>query len=294
MLCEIGTSYGFAALWMFFTASGLLSMVLLSGSLFYPYYMNPTYERWIYKSNPHFPSPLLVKKEIIQMCKGLVVATFCPAFTLFLSKWNYSNGYCSDTRSDAWPLWQQAIVIFVFSDFFEYAYHWIGHRFSFFWEVHRHHHKFYNPSPFAVIADEYLDQFVRTWPMIIIPLMIPTNMDLLFTIYTTLFYGYGVYLHWGYESSYLSTHNLIFNTSYHHYIHHAISVKNRPIFTGFFFKIWDQLFNSGNPNQCTCVECRPCRTLEEWNKEVKYDYSCLCSPKWWLTSNTAKMGEKYE
>eukprot|EP01037_Dinobryon_pediforme_P024406 gene24406-26193_t len=54
-----------------------------------------------------------------------------------------------------------------------------------------HHHRFYNPSPFAVIADEYLDQFVRTWPMVILPAITPINMDLLFVIFATLFYGYG-------------------------------------------------------------------------------------------------------
>jgi lathosterol oxidase len=294
MLCEIGTAYGFWALWAFFTASGFLSMVVLSGSLFYPYYMKPTYERWIYKSNPRFPSPLLVKKEIIQMSKGLVVATFCPAFTLFLSKWEWSNGYCSGTRGDAWPIWLQAAFIFFFTDLYEYLYHYMGHYLNFFWDIHRHHHKFYNPSPFAVIADEYIDQFVRTWPMIIIPALIPTNMDLLFLIYVTLFYAYGVYLHWGYESPLLSTHNPIFNTAYHHYIHHAVSAKNRPIFTGFFFKLWDQVFDTNNPNPCSCVDCRPKRTIEEWEKEKKYDYSCLLSPKWWLTSDTAVMGEKYE
>ena len=86
---------------------------------------------------------------------------------------------------------------------------------------------FYNPSPFAVIADEYLDQFVRTLPMVILPYVMPINMDLLFAIFATLFYAYGVYLHWGYESKYLTAHNPVFNTAYHHYMHHAVSAKNR-------------------------------------------------------------------
>ena len=84
----------------------------------------------------------------------------------------------------------QAIVIFGFTDFYEYAYHWCGHRFVYLWSIHRHHHLFFNPSPFAVIADEYLDQFVRTIPMILIPLILPINIDLLFAIFATLFYGY--------------------------------------------------------------------------------------------------------
>ena len=68
----------------------------------------------------------------------------------------------------------------------------------------------------------------------------------------------------------------------------------RPIYTGFFFKLWDQLFDTNSPNPCACVECRPKRTLEEWKNEKKYDYSVLLSPKWWFTSDTNIMGEKYE
>lgn len=237
MFCEIENATGFLVIWLVFTAIGLVSMLFLSGTIFYIYYVDPSFETWQYKSNPKFPSPFLVKKEIIHMCKGLSVATLCPAFTLTLSKLGWSYGYCGLDNKDAMPLYMQAILIFFFTDLYEYIYHAMGHAYSIFWSVHKHHHRFYNPSPFAVIADEYLDQFVRTWPMIILPLITPINMDLLFAIFALLFYGYGVYLHWGYETTLLSAHNPIFNTAYHHYVHHAISAKNRAIYTGFFFKL---------------------------------------------------------
>jgi lathosterol oxidase len=165
----------------------------------------------------------------------------------------------------------------------------MGHRFSFLWRIHRHHHMFYNPSPFAVIADEFLDQFVRTLPMIILPLLTPINMDLLFTIFASLFYGYGVYLHWGYESSIsiFSAHNLVFNTAYHHYTHHALSAKGRPIYTGFFFKGWDWLFGTTvGTDKCRCWECRPPRTRKLWEETIKPDYSVLLSLPWWLSSSS--------
>ena len=118
--------------------------------------------------------------------------------------------------------------------------------------------------------------------MVIIPLLMRTNMDLLFGVFVFLFYGYGVYLHWGYESKLLSAHNPIFNTSYHHYIHHAISARGRPIYTGFFFKIWDAIFNTKEEKPCSCVECRPARTKAEFEKVHKPDYSVLLSVSWWL------------
>jgi hypothetical protein len=53
----------------------------------------------------------------------------------------------------------------------------------------------------------------------------------------SLFYGYGTFLHWGYESTILDAHNPICNTAYQHYYHHAQSYINKPIYTGFFFKV---------------------------------------------------------
>ena len=44
------------------------------------------------------------------------------------------------------------------------------------WSRHRHHHVFSNPSLFAVIADDYLDQCVRAAPMLVLPALFPINM----------------------------------------------------------------------------------------------------------------------
>lgn len=289
MICEIGEQYGFMAVWAAFTISGWISMMILSGMVFYPLYYKPTFDTWVYKSNPKFPSPALVKKEIVHTTKGLVVATLVPAFAVKMSATGLYGfkGYCG-ISPDGGPFNLQSfviqlLVIFGFTEFFEYGYHWLGHRFDFFWDIHKHHHAFYNPSPFAVIADEWTDQFIRTWPLVIIPLLVPTNIDLLFGIFVSLFYGYGVYLHSGYELKGLGAHQPIFNTSYHHYTHHAISVKNRAIYTGFFIKLWDNIFKT-YIDRCTCVDCRPKRTEAEFKAIEKPDYSVLLCPSYWTKS----------
>ena len=51
------------------------------------------------------------------------------------------------------------------------------------------------------------------------------------------FYVYGIYLHWGFEADALPADHPIMNTSFQHYAHHAISIKNRPYHTGFYFKV---------------------------------------------------------
>jgi Delta7-sterol 5-desaturase len=291
MFCEIADEYGFVAVWLSFTFMGLLSMGILSTIVFIPLYANPTLETWKYKCNPVFPSPLLVKKEIVQTIKGLVVATMIPAFALVKSSGPnaWTNGYCIQGNPIDWRRTAiETVIIFGFTDFTEYVYHHLGHKYKFLWTIHKHHHGFYNPSPFAVIADEWPDQFVRTLPMLAIPLIWRINIDLLFLCFASLFYGYGVYLHSGYETSYIKTHNPIFNTSYHHYTHHAISVIGKVIYTGFFFKIWDQLFNTEAPaNKCACVDCRPAneRSKAIFDKTIKPDYSVLLDFTWWMTTS---------
>ena len=56
-----------------------------------------------------------------------------------------------------------ALVVWVGSDFYEFAYHRLGHVSFPFWKQHKHHHVFFNPSPFAVIADEWIDQVRLIW-----------------------------------------------------------------------------------------------------------------------------------
>jgi hypothetical protein len=92
MLCSIADNVGFFSLWVIMSIGGLTSMVILSSTLFYPFYVKPTFERWQMKTNPQFPSPALVKKEIIHMCKGLSVGVLCPAFALVAKRWGLSQG----------------------------------------------------------------------------------------------------------------------------------------------------------------------------------------------------------
>ncbi len=66
-----------------------------------------------------------------------------------------------------------------------------------------------------------------------------------------------------------------------------------PIYTGFFFKIWDQIFGTNYQGPCDCFICREAnpktkRSLADWDKAKLNlpDYSVLLSLKWWMTSDT--------
>lgn len=293
MLYAVAQQGHFLLTWLVLTLAGFGLTMLMSGTLFYIYYARPSFETWQYKSSPQFPKPAMVRREVLQMLKGIYTATFCPALALHLvnAGWSHAYGGLGDY---GWGyLVFTFFVVWIASDLYEFAYHRLGHTRAFWWSQHKPHHAFANPSPFAVIADDHLDQFIRSMPMLILPLVMPINMDLLFLTYGAFFYGYGVYLHWGYELPWLDAHHPVINTSFQHYLHHAKSTVNKPLHTGFFFKIWDQLAGStyqAGPAECLCAKCcraRGERTREQFEALERPDYSVLLKPSFWLRGQAA-------
>lgn len=99
-----------------------------------------------------------VRDEVVQTLKSILVATFCPALSLWLTRQGYSQAYCGVEPHGWGHIVLSFFVIWFGTDLWEFTYHYIGHTTAFGWEQHKPHHVFYNPSPFAVIADEALDQ----------------------------------------------------------------------------------------------------------------------------------------
>eukprot|EP00854_Cymbomonas_tetramitiformis_P003846 gene3846-4802_t len=189
----------------------------MSGIIFSLYYWKPTYEIWRTKTNPRYPSADKIREEVIQTMKGVVMATFCPALSLYLSQRGYSQAYCGFSEYGVGYHVFTFLLIFIGSDFFEFYYHRLGHTTKLGWIQHKHHHVFHNPSPFAVIADEWIDQFFRSLPLLLFPVFMPINMDMMYFTYGVFFYAYGVYLHWGHELQWPDAHHPWLNTSFQHY-----------------------------------------------------------------------------
>jgi len=203
-----------------------------------------------------------------------------PALALYATRNGWGGkAYCG-TEDGGWMI-PQFIALWIGVDFYEWAYHRLGHKSAYFWEIHKSHHQFYNPSPFAVIADEYVDQFVRAAPLLFFPMLVPVNMDMFFVQFILFFYAYGSYLHWGHELSWPNAHTPFLNSSYHHYIHHAKALIGKPYHTGFFFRLWDDMMGSTYDGECVCVKCstaKGLRTEDDFKKiEIPY-YSVLLSP----------------
>jgi len=295
MLYELAQRGNFFTTWAALSALAFVMTIAMSALVFKRYYVNATFETWQQKVNPAYPSATMVRREVLQMTKGLLTATICPALSLHLVDRGWSKAYGGLGGHGVGYLVFTFFVMWIGTDFFEFYYHRLGHTTRWGWKEHKAHHVFFNPSPFAVIADDWLDQLVRSSPMLIFPLVMPINMDLLFLTFAAFFYGYGAYLHWGHELRGVSAHNSWVNTSFQHYLHHAKSTLDKPMRTGFFFKIWDKLFKStypdeGSPEKCLCSACcqgRGERTAELWAKVERPDYSVLLSPSFWWRGDRA-------
>ena len=224
MLCELHELGNNPVLtWLLLCFLGVLAIAVFSGSVFLQYYVQPTFHQWQRKIAPQFPPASMVRLEILQTLKGLATATMCPAAALYLAQHGLSRGYCGITADhNLLEHLLSFIGIWLVSDIYgespdttdwsprelaqvelqlqivrhrrgtsraEWAYHYLGHSYSPLWTQHRSHHVFYNPSPFAVIADDLFDQLVRSAPLVLIPALVPVDIDWLFFTFTILFYG---------------------------------------------------------------------------------------------------------
>jgi len=276
--------------WVVLIVLATVFIGLLSSIPFYLLYQKPNYELWRWKFNPRFPPPEKVKDEIQKSGLGLLVATLPPALCLYLTKHGMTKGYCGfeEEGHGVEAAIRQYLITWAMGDIFHWSYHHFGHSYEAAWKVHSSHHKYHNPTPFAVIADDLIDQGARAFPMLAIPLIMEINLDVFFLLqWGLMFYSYGIFLHCGYEAPlhFLGAHQPIFNTSYHHYLHHSVSTNKRPYFTGFWVQFWDHIFGTTYPGDCLCAVCAQKhgkRSLEEFEKIEKPDYSVLLHPSFWL------------
>jgi lathosterol oxidase len=201
-LSEGDASIGsYLKIWLLLTIGSFLFLLACSSICFYFLYYRPKFAIWQYKINPEYPAPEKVKEEIIVMCQGILFSTICPALSIYLTQNHKGRGYCGvdDTNGGYSWLIISFFIVWLVTDLYEFLYHYLGHKVSAMWALHKDHHRFFNPTPFAVVADSPVDQFFRAAPLFVLPLCIPINLDMIFTMFSVLFYMNGLMQHSGHE-----------------------------------------------------------------------------------------------
>ena len=158
MLCylvQFLEALSFWQIWLLVQAATIVVIYLSSGYAFYKLYApsQVSHSKWQYKSSEKFPSVLTVRKEIEKTSKGAIFATILPSLSIYLRDEKYMHCYCGEKNgglsgndSDAiafFPsgeemlrrIFQFAVVV-AFTDFYEFAYHYLGHKCDLGWVIH--------------------------------------------------------------------------------------------------------------------------------------------------------------
>jgi len=175
-----------------------------------------------------------------------VISSLGTSFNVSLSMYLCSNGLNNMVYNVADMSLSQHVLslfgIWLITEVFEWSFHYASHNTKFLWHYHKKHHLYPNPSPLTVFSDDPLDMWVKSSPMLWIPLLFPVYDVTLFAWFTFVNFIYGVYLHSGYEPSFLpSRHSKYLVSSWHHNVHHMKNVNGN---FGFFTLFLDRIFGT--------------------------------------------------
>eukprot|EP00160_Parvularia_atlantis_P012547 Unigene2523_Nuclearia_a/m.7807 Unigene2523_Nuclearia_a/g.7807 ORF Unigene2523_Nuclearia_a/g.7807 Unigene2523_Nuclearia_a/m.7807 type:complete len:293 (-) Unigene2523_Nuclearia_a:40-918(-) len=249
--------------------AGSMFILVLSFPLYLPLYKwqpsKDTAARW--KTILRYPSDETVNREIRWAFIGLSAGILNPALSTYLAHRKLNMMY-SDISEHGYGWWATSFVLlFFYNEIFQYTWHRMCHTYPLLWNIHKVHHKFHNPSPISVISNHPLDLIVQASPLFVVPFLFPIHDLTLFLTYAIMNYGYGAYLHSGFDWPLETTspHHWLLITNYHHVMHHAKSQFGKPLNTGFFLNIFDKLGGTfAGPEYfakegvaCVCAHCRP-------------------------------------
>lgn len=293
--CNVKTTYDFLLVWVQTCIYSLLIELPLALLVFKYYYVDITYEKWVYKIQPYkFPSLKQIQSELVTLApKSIVVYGTIQVISLYLASNGYSKGYCLSNNEQEYPpyytLVLQPMLIYVLLDLMLWCQHTLGHvKVSGLWKYHRVHHVESDViNPLSAFADHWFDTVTQKGPaLILLPFIIPISMEVYVFVLVVFANFHGIMFHSGYESTILTSHNGIFATAYHHHIHHKMSHVNKSYYNGFLL-FWDYLAGTYLPkDKCQCITCRrsnnknnqmPLRTREEFDALVIPDYMGLFS-----------------
>ncbi|KAK2042237.1 fatty acid hydroxylase superfamily protein [Colletotrichum somersetense] len=174
-----------------------------------------------------------IRLEIKQANKAMPVMAVCTAFT-FLAE---VRGFCklydaTEDGSGRWYDWAQFPFFILFTDIFIYWLHRWLHLPLVYRHLHKPHHKWIMPSPYASHAFHLLDGSAQSLPYHVYPISPPLNK----LAYVVLFVFINFWIILIHDGEYI-TDNPIINGSACHTAHHLYFNCNY----GQFTTLWDRL-----------------------------------------------------
>ncbi|KAJ1984449.1 c-5 sterol desaturase [Dimargaris verticillata] len=204
--------------------------------------------------------PKFLKNQIRQEIRAAVKA-FLP-MTMLTVPWfileirGYSKVY-DNVATYGWGYFFLSILLFLlFTDFGIYWVHRLLHHRLIYARVHKPHHKWIVPTPYAAFAFHYLDGYLQSVPYHLSVFVFPVHKFL----YLGLFAFVNIWTVMIHDGEYLAT-NPIVNGSAHHTVHHLYFNYNY----GQYFTLWDRLFGSHRypPKEVTDRELRNSKVVQK-------------------------------
>jgi len=267
----------FGALWLVTSLGIFLLLVgLFCGSVFVYFYHQTSYEKWLRKSNKNFPSVEAVRTEILGSIGACMVFSVYFLLPLYLPLKGYRIAGYFDLRNGVWHEVKVIMLLTVALDYLHWLFHHLQHTWARWYNSHKYHHRFFNPTPFSAFADNW-DDVIFLSAQTLTPLFIPQNVFIAHASQFLFFATYSIYLHAGFCDH---PHQKVFNTGYFHFLHHKKSVGKDHFHSGYFLQLWDRLAGTcvDYEERCECPECDAKagnRTREHYEAIVKPDYSRL-------------------
>jgi sterol desaturase/sphingolipid hydroxylase (fatty acid hydroxylase superfamily) len=263
MLLDLFDGIPILLLWPVLAAIGVAWYLLICGGLYL--YLNhsghaATSFRWKTQRQPTRPDQ--VRRELFDGVLSMSMVMGCVALSFWCSYSGYNRLYASPSEYPLWMIPLSIFGVFVVMEVFEWTLHWASHKNSLLWKIHKHHHRYSNPTPFGVMADQPLDMFLKASPILWIPFLFPIWDVALVGTFALMNFAYGTYLHAGFDPPWMpSPHSRYLVSAWHHNEHHAGSVDhNFGFFTGFMDILFGTRFTPTDkarkrPN-FRCTECR--------------------------------------
>ncbi|GAB0143702.1 hypothetical protein EsHS_00004210 [Epichloe bromicola] len=199
--------------------------------------------------------------EIKQANKSMPFMAVCTAPLFLLEVRGYGNLY--DTTDEGPGIWYNILQFPIFLLFTDLCIYWIHrclHHPLFYKHLHKPHHKWIMPTPYASHAFHPLDGFAQSLPYHIFPFIFPLQ-KVAYVILFVFVNFWSILIH---DGEYL-TNNSVVNGAACHSLHHSRFEVNY----GQFFTVFDRLGGTYRMPEAWMFEKEKKMSEKQWEKEAK-------------------------
>lgn len=202
-----------------------------------------------------------ISMEIKQTCQSLPWIGLCTVPFFLAEVQGYSKLY--DRSEDGPGMWYNILqfpIFLMFTDFFIYWIHRGLHHPTIYKKLHKAHHKWIVPTPFASHAFHPLDGFAQSVPYHVFPFLFPLQKF----AYIGLFVFVNIWTVMIHDGEY-ATNSEIINGAACHTMHHLYFRYNY----GQYTTLWDRLGGSYRAPNDELFSKEEKMSKDEWDRQAK-------------------------